>query len=121
MTIRGQSKASINTELLSSALYFFMQKSTMASALKKTQDLGWFCLEINVNYLDSLLINPSLINKEEKGVLKQYFLLKKYCKNTERYKKRRMENHRTRLNRKSYKVGDSATAIAQIEHVFYYQ
>jgi hypothetical protein len=39
----------------------------MASALKKTQDLVGFASKRQsyVNYLDSL-INPSLINKEEK-------------------------------------------------------
>jgi hypothetical protein len=31
-------------------------------------------------YLDSLLIDPNLINKDEKGVLGQYFLLKNALK-----------------------------------------
>jgi hypothetical protein len=65
---------------LSSALYFFYadkvydgistQKNTRFRLVLPRKDNPY------VNYLDSLLINPSLINKEEKGVLKQYFLLK---------------------------------------------
>jgi hypothetical protein len=73
----------------------------MASALKKTRFRLVLPRKDNpyVNYLDSLLINPSLINKEEKGVLKQYFLLKNIAR-IPSDTKRRMENHRTRLNRK---------------------
>jgi hypothetical protein len=38
-------KASINTELLSSALYFYADKVYDGISTQKTQDLGWFCLE----------------------------------------------------------------------------
>ena len=73
-------KASIDTELLSSALYFFYaDKVYHGISTQKTKDLEWFLprkRQSYVNYLDSLLINPSLINKGEKGVLKQYYLLK---------------------------------------------
>jgi hypothetical protein len=72
-------KSSIEPELLHSALFFLYWQSVswfkhqkinrngMVSAPKK-QSYG--------TYLDSLLIDPNLINKDEKGVLSQYFLLK---------------------------------------------
>lgn len=112
-------KASINTELLSSALYFFYaDKVYDGISTQKTQDLGWFLprkRQSYVNYLDSLLINPSLINKEEKGVLKQYFLLKKVLQEYRAIQKKGgWKAIALDSTVKSYKVGDSATAIAQI-------
>ena len=112
-------KASINTELLSSALYFFYaEKVYDGISTQKTQDLGWFLprkRQSYVNYLDSLLINPSLINKEEKGVLKQYFLLKKVLQEYRAIQKKGgWKAIALDSTVKSYKVGDSATAIAQI-------
>jgi murein L,D-transpeptidase YcbB/YkuD len=67
-----------------------------------------------VSYLDSLLTNPSLIHKNEKGVLDQYFLLKKVLQ-----KYRQIEQKggwKTIIDSipKQYKIGDSATVIAQI-------
>ena len=73
-------KASVTTELLSSSLYFFyVNKVYQGIDSQKITDLEWFLprkKQTYVHFLDSLLINPSLINKEEKGVLKQYYLLR---------------------------------------------
>jgi hypothetical protein len=41
----------------------------------KKSTMEWY-LPSYGTYLDSLLIDPNLINKDEKGVLSQYFLLK---------------------------------------------
>ena len=112
-------KANIDTELLSSSLYFFYaDKVYDGISIQKTKDLGWFLprkRQSYVNYLDSLLINPSLINKEEKGVLKQYYLLKKVLQEYRAIQKKGgWKAIALDSTFKSYKVGDSATAIAQI-------
>ena len=73
-------KANVAVELLSASLYFFYANKVYDGIDKqKTTDLEWFLprkKQTYVHFLDSLLINPSLINKEEKGVLKQYYLLR---------------------------------------------
>ena len=112
-------KASINTELLSSALYFFYADKVYDGIdTQKSKDLEWFLprkKQSYGDYLDSLLINPSLIHKDEKGVLKQYYLLKAVL---QEYRKIETKGgwKTTELDPsvKSYKPGDSATAIAQI-------
>ena len=112
-------KASIDTELLSSSLYFFYaDKVYDGISTQKTKDLGWFLprkRQSYVNYLDSLLINPSLINKDEKGVLKQYYLLKDVLQEYRKIEKKGgWKTIALDPNVKSYKPGDSATTIAQI-------
>ncbi|MFV8368085.1 L,D-transpeptidase family protein [Flavobacterium sp. LB2R40] len=112
-------KATIDTELLSSALYFFYaDKVYDGISTQKTKDLGWFLprkRQSYVNYLDSLLINPSLINKDEKGVLKQYYLLKDVLQEYRKIEKKGgWKTIALDPNVKSYKPGDSAATIAQI-------
>ena len=112
-------KASIETELLSSALYFFYADKVYDGIdIQKTKDLGWFLprkRQSYVSYLDSLLINPALINKEEKGVLKQYFLLKDVLQEYRKIEKKGgWKAIALDPNVKSYKPGDSAAAVAQI-------
>jgi murein L,D-transpeptidase YcbB/YkuD len=112
-------KANLDIELLSSALYFFYaDKVYHGIDTKKIKELEWYLprkKQSYVSYLDSLLINPSLINKDEKGVLKQYYLLKdvlqEYRKIQEKggWKTIAMDS-----TVKSYKPGDSAATIAQI-------
>lgn len=112
-------KADLDTELLSSALYFFYaDKVYDGISTQKTRDLGWFLprkKQSYVNYLDSLLIDPSLINKEEKGVLKQYYLLKDALQEYRVIQKKGgWKTIALDPKVKSYKPGDSAKAIAQI-------
>ncbi|SFE44947.1 L,D-transpeptidase family protein [Flavobacterium xueshanense] len=112
-------KASIDTELLSSSLYFFYaDKVYDGISTQKTKDLGWFLprkRQSYVNYLDSLLINPSLINKDEKGVLKQYYLLKDVLQEYRKIEKKGgWKTIALDPNVKSYKPGDSAATISQI-------
>ena len=114
-------KPNVDIELLNSALYFFYaDKVYHGLETQKIKDLEWYLprkKQSYVSYLDSLLIDPSLINKDEKGVLSQYYLLK-----DELQKYRQMEKKggwqaiTVDPNVKSYKPGDSGTAIAQIRH-----
>lgn len=112
-------KADLDIELLSSALYFFYaDKVYDGISTQKTKDLEWFLprkKQSYVNYLDSLLIDPSLINKEEKGVLKQYYLLKAALQEYRvMQKKGGWKTIALDPKVKSYKPGDSAATIAQI-------
>ncbi len=112
-------KATIDTELLSSALYFFYADKVYDGIdAQKTKDLGWFLprkKQSYVNYLDSLLIDPSLIHKEEKGVLKQYYLLKDVLQEYRAIEKKGgWKAVALDPNVKSYKPGDSSATIAQI-------
>ena len=112
-------KANLEIELLSSALYFFYaDKVYDGISTQNTKDLGWFLprkKQSYVSYLDSLLIDPSLINKEEKGVLKQYYLLKDALQEYRvMQKKGGWKTIALDPKVKSYKPGDSAATIAQI-------
>ena len=90
-------KASVDTELLSSSLYFFYTNKVYEGIDKqKTTDLEWFLprkKQTYVHFLDSLLINPSLINKEEKGVLKQYYLLRDVLQKYQKIEKKGKEHY----------------------------
>lgn len=109
----------IETELLHSALYFFYaDKVYHGLDPKKSTEMGWYLprnKQSYVNYLDSLLVNSSLINKGETRVLSQYFLLRKVLKQY-----RQIENKGgwktidIDPNVKSIKLGDSSSTIAQI-------
>ena len=73
-------KPNTETELLLSSLYFFYAKKVFQGLdASKSEELGWYLprkKQSYVNYLDSLLVNPSLMNKDEKEVLGQYYRLK---------------------------------------------
>ena len=74
-------KPDTNSELLISSLYFFYTNKVYKGIdLEKSKELGWYLPRKKmsfVSYLDSILINPSLINKDEKEVLGQYYRLRK--------------------------------------------
>jgi murein L,D-transpeptidase YcbB/YkuD len=112
-------KPNIETELLNSALYFFYADNVYHGLdAKKSKAMEWYLPRKKQSYgtyLDSLLIDPSLINKDEKGVISQYFLLKNALK-----KYRQIEQKggwKTIIidnNVKSFDLGDSTNTIAQI-------
>ncbi|MFV8325730.1 L,D-transpeptidase family protein [Flavobacterium sp. ZS1P14] len=112
-------KANLDIELLSSALYFFYADKVYDGIdTKKIKELQWYLprkKQSYVSYLDSLLINPSLINKDEKGVLKQYYLLKDVLQEYRKIQKKGgWKTIALDPTVKSYKPGDSAATIAQI-------
>lgn len=117
-------KPDIEVELLHSAYYFFYtDKVYHGLDNKKIVNLGWFLprkQQSYVSYLDSLLILPSLINKNEKGVLGQYYKLKEVLKEyREIEKKGGWKSIDVNPGVKSFKPGDKSKAIAQIrEHLF---
>ena len=117
-------KSSVDTELLSSSLYFFYTSKVFDGIdSATTKDLEWFLprkKQTFVHFLDSLLVNPSLINREEKGVLKQYYLLKnELLKYQNLAKKTGWETINVAAEIKSIKPADSSATIAQIRNYLY--
>ena len=117
-------KASVDTELLSSALYFFYTNKVFEGIdSEKTKDLEWFLprkKQTYIHFLDSLLVNPSLINREEKGVLKQYYLLKNALFKYQNFaKKAGWETIMLDPEIKSIKPADSSATIAQIRNYLF--
>lgn len=109
----------IETELLHSSLYFFYVTNVYNGLdSDKSKEAEWYIprkKQSYISYLDSLLTNPSLINKEEKNLISQYFLLKKALQKYRQIQKKDKWNTITIDTAvTSYKIGDSAAAIAQI-------
>lgn len=117
--VEDNQKPDIETELLNSSLYFFYaDKVYHGLDAKKVAETGWYLprkKESYVNNLDSLLNNPSLINKDEKGVLSQYYRLKDAL---EKYRQMEKNGGWKTIDIdpavKSYKPGDSSKTITQI-------
>lgn len=117
-------KPNIETELLNSSLYFFYaDKVYHGLDAKKTAEIGWYLphkKQSYVNYLDSLLVQSSLINKNKKGVIAQYFLLKNALKKyREIEKSEKWDPIVLDSTVKSIKIGDSSKTIAQIRKRLY--
>lgn len=74
----------IDTELLLSSLYLFYAKNVFYGIdAEKFKTLGWFIPRKTVSYkslLDSLLLNPEILNKNENMQLDQYYKLKAVLK-----------------------------------------
>jgi len=112
-------KLSTETELLYSAWYLFYATNVYHGLdSEKSAATEWYIPRKKmpyISYLDSLLTNPSLINKEEKKLISQYFLLKKALQKYRKIEKAggwKNISIDTAVN--AYKIGDSATVIAQI-------
>jgi len=117
--INTTEKRNVDTELLHSALYFYYTETVYHGLdVKKSNEMEWYLprkKQSYVNYLDSLLVDPSLIHKEEKGLLSQYFLLKDVLlKYRQMEKKGGWKSIDLDPKFKSFTIGDSSTTIAQI-------
>ncbi|MET0760164.1 MAG: L,D-transpeptidase family protein [Flavobacterium sp.] len=115
----------VNDELLLSSLYFFYAEKVFHGLdAKKIAQMGWYLprkKQSYVNYLDSLLTNPSLLNKDERELFGQYYrlreLLKKYRQMNQKGDWSAIE---TNPKIKSFKPGDSSKTIAQIRQRLYH-
>lgn len=115
------SKPNARDELFMSSFYFlYVNKVLKGLDTKQTIELGWFLPRKKlsyVNYLDSIIANPSLIEKNEKEVFGQYYSLKEVL---QKYKKIAKDNSwdpiETDSSFTAFKPGDSSQVIAQIRH-----
>ncbi len=123
--LSGESeKPNLETELLISSLYFFYaDKVYKGLDAIKSKGLGLYLPRKKlsfVNYLDSLLVNPTLINKDEKEVLGQYYRLKEVLQEYRKMEKNggwKTITFKPRL--KALKPKDSSETIAQIRNWLY--
>lgn len=73
-------KPEVEVELFLSSMYFYYADKVFKGLdAKKSAELGWYLPRKKQSYtnrLDSLLQNPTLINKPEKDILDQYYKLK---------------------------------------------
>lgn len=118
-SLNGNSKPNIETELLHSSLYFFYVMNVYHGLdSNKSKEAEWYIprkKQSYINYLDSLLTNPTLINKDEKNLIGQYSLLKKALHKYRQIEKKGGWNSITIDTAvASYKIGDSAAIIADI-------
>lgn len=123
-SVNNLQKPTIETELLLSSLYFFYADKVFHGLdIEKSTELGWYLprkKQSYVNYLDSLLVNPSLINKDEKEVLGQYYRLKEVLKQYREIEKKGGWNKiDLDTNFKSFKPGDSSKTITQIRRYLF--
>jgi murein L,D-transpeptidase YcbB/YkuD len=75
-----EQKPNVTDELLISSLYFFYAEKVLKGIdSKKIKEIGWYLPQKKqsyVNYLDSIISKPALINQNEKEVLGQYYRLR---------------------------------------------
>ncbi|WP_309642740.1 L,D-transpeptidase family protein [Flavobacterium sp.] len=112
------SKANAGKECLISALYFFYADKVFHGLdAKTTAELGWYLprkKQSYVNYLDSLIAKPSLMN-DEKEVLGQYYRLKSILKlYREAEKKTVWDSIAYDPNMDPIVVGDSTEMVSKI-------
>jgi len=116
---RENQKPNVDDELFISSLYFlYTDKVLKGLDATKTAELGWYLprkKQSYVNYLDSIIANPSLIDKNEKEVFEQYYRLKEVLQKYRKIEKEGPWNPIvTDTGSTNFKRGDSAQAIAQI-------
>jgi murein L,D-transpeptidase YcbB/YkuD len=114
----------LEVELLMSSLYFFYADRVFKGIdPKKSQELGWYLprkKQSYINRLDSLLQDPSLINKPDNDLLGQYYLLKSVLQDYRNIEKKGGWSPIVIPRKmKSLKPGDTAAVILQIRTRLY--
>jgi len=112
-------KPNPTTELLNTSMYFFyVDKVYQGLDTEKTNKMEWFLPRDKQSYgkyLDSLLVNPALIKKNEKELFAQYYLLKSVLKKYRQIEKKGgWESMQLDSGVKSLNLGDSSKTIAQL-------
>ncbi|WP_366186300.1 L,D-transpeptidase family protein [Flavobacterium ovatum] len=117
-------KPNPTTELLNTSMYFYyVDKVYQGLDTESTNQMEWFLpreKQTYGKYLDSLLVNPSLIKNKEKGLFYQYYLLKNVLKSYRQIEKNggwktvKMDSAVKSLN-----LGDSTHTIAQLRTRLY--
>jgi L,D-transpeptidase YcbB len=110
-----------DTELLLTTMYVYYAKNVFHGIDdSKTQELGWFIPRKNISYenlLDSLLVDPVLLNKNESRLFTQYYKLREVLK---KYRQIEQNGDWTPITPislfKEFKPNDSSKTIGQIRH-----
>jgi murein L,D-transpeptidase YcbB/YkuD len=110
-----------DTELLLTSLYvFYTNKVYEGIDAKKVQDLGWFLPKKSISYdklLDSLLVDPKLLDKDKIDLFSQYYKLRDVL---EKYRQIQKNNDWDPITMdqsfQELKPLDSSKTIGQIRH-----
>ena len=108
-----------DTELLLSSMYVFYAKEVYDGIdSEKVKEMGWFLPRKNLSYenlLDSLLVDPELLGKNEQRLFGQYYKLRDVLKKYRQIQKNGDWNPIAidSLD-KTYKPSDSSTTIGKI-------
>jgi murein L,D-transpeptidase YcbB/YkuD len=110
-----------DTEIMLTSIYvFYAQKVFHGIDTKKIQETGWFIPRKNISYinlLDSLLVNPELLNKNENLVFSQYYKLRDVLKKYRQIEKEGGWNPVDSISQAAeLKPNDSSKIIGQIRH-----
>jgi murein L,D-transpeptidase YcbB/YkuD len=119
----GKQEPEVNSELLISCMYFFYtDKVYKGLDIEKSTQLGWYLprkKQSYVNYLDSIVANPSLIDKDEREVLGQYYRLREVLKKYRLIEKEPWNTILFDSGVTQLKMGDQSEAITQIRNRLY--
>jgi len=110
-----------DTEILLSSMYvYYVKKVFHGIDDSKTQEIGWFIPRKNISFkkaLDSLLIDPKLLNKNENQIFKQYYKLRDVLKKYRQIEQTGDWNPITTDSFfKEFRPDDSSKTIGQIRH-----
>lgn len=108
-----------DTELLLTSMYVFYAKKVFHGIeTSKIREVGWFLPRKNLSYenlLDSLLVDPKLLNKNENQLFGQYYKLRDVLKKYRQIEKNGEWNTIVPDSLvKEYKPNDSSRTIGQI-------
>ncbi|MFH6992062.1 murein L,D-transpeptidase [Flavobacterium sp. FlaQc-48] len=112
----------IDTELLLSNMYVFYASNVYSGVDPATlKQIGWFLPAKTISYtkiLDSLMVDPDRLNKDENLLYGQYYKLQKVLK---KYRTIEKNNQWSKIdidsaNYKDLKPFDSGVAVQQIRH-----
>lgn len=113
----------VNSELLLSCMYFFYTEKVYAGLpIEKSNQLGWYLprkKQSFINYLDSILAKPSLIDKDDREILGQYYRLREVLKKYRAIEKKSWNPIAFDGVVTQLEIGDSAKAIAEIRNRVY--
>jgi L,D-transpeptidase YcbB len=106
-------------ELLLTGLYFYFAEKVWGGLdEKQTREINWYLPRKKVDYegwLDSLLKKPGGFTGPDEPVFRQYYLLKDFL-NKYRSLDQKHAWKLLKADKKSYRIGDSATVLIEIKH-----